>query len=414
MELKLDAWQKEVLEHEGDICLRTGRQVGKSTVIAIKAAEYAINNPKSIVVIGAAIERQASHIFWMVKNYFFDNYPKLLKGRPTTTFLELENGSKINCVPIGDDGLGIRGFTSNLTIIDEAAFVNPKAWSGITPTLATTKGSLILLSTPFGTSGYFYDCYHDPNFLAKHISSEDCPRITPEFLAGEKLRMTNLQYQQEYLGLFVGGIQRFISEEEIDRICTLPADAPNTSKGIKYLGVDVARMGGDETVLCSVNRINRDKIVMTNLEIPEPQLLTDTARLILRKDLKFNYKKIYIDSVGMGWGVFDPLHENRQTREKTVAILSAKSDIDKLKGEKDPRKQTISKEDLALNLKVLIENNKIKLFDLPEIRQSLRSMQYENTTGKLKIYGNYDHIFDAIKFASHCMKDKSLNILAFC
>jgi hypothetical protein len=57
-----------------------------------------------------------------------------------------------------------------------------------------------------------------------------------------------------------------------------------------------------------------------------------------------------------------------------------------------------------------MESGKIKLFDLPEIKQSLRSIQYEIEGGKLRIYGNYTHITEAIIRAAWCIKDKSLNI----
>ena len=56
--MELDKWQKQVLETKGNLCLCSGRQVGKSTVIAIKAGESAINSKKTIMVI-AHVERQA-------------------------------------------------------------------------------------------------------------------------------------------------------------------------------------------------------------------------------------------------------------------------------------------------------------------------------------------------------------------
>ena len=68
---------------------------------------------------------------------------------------------------------------------------------------------------------------------------------------------------------------------------------------------------------------------------------------------------------------------------------------------------------MAINLRNLMENNKIKLFDDPRIRQSLRSMQCDMSDGKLKIYGNYSHIFESLKRAAFCMKDKSLKIYIY-
>ena len=60
-----------------------------------------------------------------------------------------------------------------------------------------------------------------------------------------------------------------------------------------------------------------------------------------------------------------------------------------------------------------MENNKIQLYDDPRLRQSLRSMLTDNDKGKLSIYGNYSHIFEALKRAAWCMKDKSLNIYIY-
>lgn len=406
----LDEWQKKILEEKGDICLCSGRQVGKSQIIGIKAAEHAINNPNNVVIIGAALARQASHIFWMVKDYLFENYPKQIKGRPTLAYLELKNGSQIRCLPVGDDGLGIRGFTAHVLIIDEAAFVNPKAWSGIRPVLATTKGQLILLSTPFGTEGYFADCFKNPRFYKDHVSSEDCPRITKEFLAEEKRTMTKLQYQQEYLGLFVGGIQRYFPDELIEMCCKLKEHKP---MGDKFQGIDIARMGGDETVLTSVDRISRKKLIQFDLTIPEAQRLTDTTRLIIHKDKLINHKKIYIDDGGLGVGVFDPLLEEEQTKRKIVAINNARRLIDKEKGKPSDRRKPLLKEHLYSNLKNLMETGNIELFDDPRVRHSLRSIQCDYSEGVLKIYGNYSHIVEALIRAAWCIKDKTLNIYVY-
>lgn len=414
--IQLDDWQEKILKEKRDICLCSGRQVGKSQIIGIKAAEHALNNPGHVVIIGAALARQASHIFWMVKNYLLENYRKQVKGRPTLSFLELRNKSQIRCLPVGDDGLGIRGFTANVLIIDEAAFVNPKAWSGIRPVLATTKGQLILLSTPFGTEGYFAECFKNERFYRDHVSSEECPRITKEFLEEEKKTMTKLQYQQEYLGLFVGGIQKFLSEELIEARCIVNPKIPYKTIGRKYQGIDIARMGGDEIVLASGDRINRERMIQFDLTIPEPQTITDTARLIIHKDKTINHKKIGIDDRGVGAGVFDILFDDIQTKRKIVGLDNAKRayEIDRTGKENKERSKPLLGTDMSLNFKILMEQGKIDLFNSPELRHSLRTMQMDESDGILKIYGNYAHIFEALKRMAYFMKDKSLNIRAFC
>jgi hypothetical protein len=415
----LDKWQKEVLGTKGNLVLCSGRQVGKSTVIAIKAGESAIESKKTIMVI-AHVERQALLLFEKILSHIYENYKDQIKkgkDKPTKHTIKLKNGSIIHCLPTGDSGYGIRGYTIDELYADEAHFIKEDVWAAVTPMLATTGGNINLLSTPFGTTGYFYRCFTDTknNFTKIHVSTEEVaesredPQKTHliEFLADEKDRMTKLQYQQEYLGLFVGGIQRFFSDAMITNSCTLKIEA-YIPVGDRFQGIDIARMGGDETVLVSLDRIDRDKLIQFDMEIPDGQLLTDTTRLILHKDKLINHKKIYIDDGGMGVGVYDPLLEHEQTKRKIVAINNAKRSQDKINDNR--RVKALLKEDLYNNLRVLMESGKIKLFDLPEIKQSLRSIQYEIEGGKLRIYGNYTHITEAIIRAAWCIKDKSLNI----
>jgi len=414
----LDDWQKEVLETEGNLVLCSGRQVGKSTVIAIKAGESAVKSKKTIMVI-AHVERQALLLFEKILSHIYENYKtQIMKGRkkPTKHTIHLKNGSIIHCLPTGDSGYGIRGYTINELYADEAHFIKEDVWAAVTPMLATTGGTINLLSTPFGTTGYFYRCFTDKNNFTKiHVSTEEVaesredPQKTHlvEFLKDEKDRMTKLQYQQEYLGLFVGGIQRFFSDAMITNSCTQKVE-PYIPVGDRFQGIDVARMGGDETVLVSLDRIDRDRLIQFDMEIPDGQLLTDTTRLILHKDKLINHKKIYIDDGGMGVGVYDPLLEHEQTKRKVVAINNAKRSQDKITD--NQRVKALLKEDLYNNLRVLMESGKIKLFNLPEIKQSLRSIQYEIENGKLRIYGNYTHIVEAIIRAAWCIKDKTLNI----
>lgn len=426
MQIVKDPWQEQVLVTKGNQALCCGRQVGKSTIISEDAGEYAINNPKKSIMIIASTDRQSLLLFEKVLSYIIIKIGKKAfksgKERPTKHELKLKNGSIIRCLPTGDSGYGIRGFTIDRLYADEAAFIKEEVWAAVTPMLATTGGDIILLSTPFGIDNYFHRMFNNKEFTSVHVNTEDIAEQRQEpqrtqmllFLKEEKLRMTKLQYQQEYLGLFVGGIQRFIPDELIDSICTR-TDKPTDKyrpTGDKFQGIDIARMGGDETVLISVDRINRERLVMFDLTIPEPQTLTDTVRLILHKDLAINHKKIYLDDGGLGVGVLDPLLEHQQTKKKVEGLNNAKRDI---KADIDGKflKKTLKGVDMSINLKNLMEKSKIQLLDDPRVRQSLRSMQCDYSDGKLRIYGNYSHIFEALKRAAHCMKDKSLKPYIF-
>ncbi len=422
--MQLDQWQKDVLAwsreknpEKRNLLICSPRQLGKSTIISEDAGEYAMNNPKKSIMIIASVERQALLLFEKVLSYIYlknKNMIKTGKHRPTKHELKLKNGSIIRCLPTGDSGYGIRGYTIDRLYADEAAFIKEEVWAAVTPMLATTGGAIILLSTPFGTENYFFRMSSSSQFKFIHVDPDEViagrkePQRTNliEFRRDEKERMTKLQFQQEHMGLFVGGIQRFVPDELIEQICT--GNGKYTPRGDKFQGIDIARMGGDEIVLASLDRIQRKRLIQFDLTIPEPQKLTDTVRLILHKDAVINHKKIYLDDGGMGVGVLDPLLENPQTKRKVEGLNNAKRVIE-IGIDGKERKKALLGTDMSINLKVLMEKGQIELFNDARVIQSLRSMQCDVSEGTLRIYGNYSHIWEALKRAAYCMKDKSLN-----
>jgi len=406
--MKLDTWQEKVLATEGNVCLRSGRQVGKSTVISVKAGGYAVKNPNKIILVVSAVERQAYLLFEKILDYLYKNYKTYVKkgkDRPTKSKIKLNNGSTILCLPTGLSGVGIRGYTVDLLIADEAAFIPEEVWTAVTPMLAVSKGKIILLSTPHGRGGYYYSCFEDENFTPFHISSEECPRVDPKFLERERARMTKVQYAQEYLGEFVDELRQFFPTDLIKECMTLGC-VPTRNKYTKnFLGVDVARLGEDQTVLVSMERL-KSRLKQIDMEITTKTMLTDTVDLIKKSDSVYKYARIYIDEGGMGYGVLDPLLKDSQTRRKVVGINNAKKNIDSEGSQKN-----IMKVDLYANLLRLMEQRKVDLFNDPEILLSLKSIQYDYTDEKkIKIFGNYSHIAEALIRAAWCMKDKALNI----
>jgi hypothetical protein len=418
--LNLDDWQKEVLFYDGNISVRSGRQCGKSTVISIKAADYAIIHPNKLILVVAATERQAYLLFEKVLNYLMEyhkKYIKIGKDRPTKHKISLKNGSTIHCLPTGTDGYSIRGYTVDMLIADEAAFIDEAVWTAITPMLATTHGKIILLSTPHGREGYYYNSFSDPAFKTWHIRSEDCPRIDKNFLAREKATMTKIAYFQEYEAEFIDNLRRFFPDPIIKQ-CIVP---PETQSGVNlspklpffisggdtYAGVDVARMGEDQTVIVSIKR-DGDSCKMIDLEITTKTLLTETIDRIKNADKIHDYNKIYIDDGGVGSGVFDVLLRDDQTHRKVVAINNASRSLDN----DDKKRKRILKDDLYANLLRLMEQSKITLWDNDELILSLKSVQYEIDleTKKMIIFGNYTHIVEALIRAAWCMNSKSLNI----
>lgn len=417
LNLQLDDWQKEILKTEGNICLRSGRQVGKSTIISILAGEYAINNPNKTIMVIAATERQAYLMFEKVLNYISEKYPRHIKKglkRPTKTKIEMTNNTRLYCLPTGMSGYGIRGFTIDLLIADEAAFIPEAVWAAVTPMLATRKrfgARMVLLSTPFGKEGYFARCFQDKTFTKFHISSEECSRVDKDFLAVEKARMSKREYAQEYLGEFVDDLMQFFPDELI--ISCMNAKRPETiTKGKNYyLGVDVARKGEDESTFEILMRTQTNKLIHVENQITTKTTLTQVAKNCINLNKLYDFQKIFVDDGGIGVGVFDYLMDTDETKRKTIPINNAK----RVLSHDEKRKKKLLKEDLYNNLLGLMERKEIILLDDPEVFQSLKSVQYEYTSdtqgnAQLKIFGNYTHIAEGLIRAAWCLKYKNLNI----
>ena len=408
--ITFDKWQLDVLKSKGNIVLRSGRQVGKSTVIAVKAAVYALSNENKTIMIIAKVERQANLLFSKIlRNLHTLDKTQIMKGKnkPTKHIIHLKNGSVIHCLPAGDTGYGIMGFTIDLLIADEAAFIPEEVWASITPALAITRGSIWLLSTPFVKQGYYYRCFSNKSFTSFHTSSEDCPRKDTDFLAYQKSWMTNAQYAQMYLGEFRDELRKFIPTDLLRQVCILPRTIklPNTDY---FLGVDVGGMGGDPSTFEIFDGTNKTSIRQTDSEKTYLTRTTDTANKILRLNREYDFNRIGVDDGGMGVGVFDMLLDDDDTRRKVIALNNASRKIGQT-AEGNDRQKRLLKEDMYNNLLNLMERQEIKLLDDDEVFASLDCLQYEHTEKGMKIYGINTHIAEGIIRACWLIKSKILN-----
>ena len=364
----------------------------------------------------ASVERQAYLLLEKILGYLEINYKNSIKkgkGKPTKHKIQLKNGSVIYCLPTGLTGYGIRGYTVDLLIADEAAFIPEEVWTAVTPMLAVTKGTIILLSTPHGTGTYFHRAFQpDSGFTKFHVSSEECPRKDDDFLERERNRMSRLQYAQEYLGEFVDDLQQVFTDALIKSCMSDDTAQPNSlsNHGNYYLGVDVAGMGKDESSFEVIQKNHRDRLIHIENKVTTKTLTTETFREILGLEDQYHFKRIYIDDGGIGFGVFSQLMEDESTRRKTEALNNSARPLDR----EDKQKKGILKNDLYMNLLNLMEKKKIVLRADDNLFQSLKSIQFEYTQdGKLKIFGKYSHICEGLIRAAWCSKDITLNIYRY-
>ncbi|MDY3552945.1 hypothetical protein R5W24_002035 [Gemmata sp. JC717] len=144
----------------------------------------------------------------------------------TKTLIELENGSRVICLP--DSQEGVVGFSApRLVVINERSRVSDELYKSARPMLAVSKGQLLTLSTPFGNAGWFFDIWDDSAEGLKRraklhepwqrtaMRASRIPRITPEFLEDERAELGERWFQQEYFLRFLDPIDAVFSQAVI-------------------------------------------------------------------------------------------------------------------------------------------------------------------------------------------------------
>jgi hypothetical protein len=68
------------------------------------------------------------------------------------------------------------------------------------PVLAVSRGRLICLSTAFAEQGWYYDAWQGAgDWRRVKVTADQCPRISPEFLAEERAALGARWFAMEYM-----------------------------------------------------------------------------------------------------------------------------------------------------------------------------------------------------------------------
>ncbi len=216
---ELDAWQRDVLlSGAHQIILLVTRQGGKSTVSSIRALHRALYTPASLVLLLAPSYRQSKELFRKVKDALAALPFHVPLASESALELEFTNLSRIIALP-GKEAT-IRGFSGvSLLIVDEASRVPDELYQAVRPMLAVSGGDILLLSTPFGKRGFYFEEWEQGGaaWQRVRVTARDCPRITPEFLEQERRQIPDFIFRQEYMCEFVETIDQVFSYDDIQR-----------------------------------------------------------------------------------------------------------------------------------------------------------------------------------------------------
>jgi len=305
-------------------------------------------------------------------------------------------------------------------------------WKSALPTLATTSGQIWMSSTPRGKfvantskKNFFFKAWENTEDIWQvfNTNTEEVYRTREinedwtenkrdkalNFLDNQKRILSEMEYNQEYMGMFLDDMRQWF-EDELIKSC-MTEERPDLIKkdATYFLGVDVARLGNDESTF-QIFELRDDHLYQVENQITKKTTLPQTFEHIKGLHRLYDFSKIFIDSGGIGVGVFDWLMHDDDTKGVTEAIDNSKQVMSK-----DGKTRKMQKTLKYSNFKMMMETGKLHLLDDPNIFQSLKSVQFAYTNDDLgnrhlKIFGNYTHIAEGTTNASWGIKYKHLNL----
>lgn len=158
LHFKAFEWQKTVLKPGTPrLILNCARQSGKSTVIAAKVVHRAKHFPGSLIMLFAPTENQAVELMEKI-SIFLALDPDIILVRDSSVTKKFLNSSRIKAFTASPKSA--RGYSDpDIIVFDEAAQVDRELYLTVRPMMTGEKTDLILLSTPFGEDGFFYDIW---------------------------------------------------------------------------------------------------------------------------------------------------------------------------------------------------------------------------------------------------------------
>jgi hypothetical protein len=290
-----DAWQERVLRWSGKrLLLNCSRQAGKSTTTSVLALHRALTTAGALVLLISPSLRQSAELFRKVLDAIAKLPARPEMSEENKLSVRFGNGSRIVSLPSSE--ATIRGFSSvSLIIEDEAAFVDDDLNTAMRPMLAVSDGQMILMSTPNGRRGHFFEAWERGGdaWERVRVTGHEVPRIARAFLDEER-RIMGERFRQEYLCEFVNAAtgRVYAGFDEERNVGELPALTHHV------VGLDFGIV--DRNAVCVLGWREHDPTVYVVAAYRVTAGVTEMAKEVKRLDEAYKPDRIVGDVGGMG------------------------------------------------------------------------------------------------------------------
>jgi hypothetical protein len=314
-----------------------GRQVGKTTLAAIKALHFALANPITQVLIVSKGLRQSIILFDKILT-FTDQATacRLLLTEKSRTRLKFANGSTILALPCGRDGSTLRGFTSDMSILDECNFI-PRIVidSVIRPTtIARPNARIVMLSTPWTKDHPFYEALtkSELGFSTYTWPTSINPQVPKERLDLDRKTVGEYDFNREYNAQFIDDQFSYFPSKLVlactDDYPLNPDPKPNEiPKGEYHIGIDFG-FHVDHSAIAIVQEQPDHNLRLIYLR--EFQLGTTYPAVIgsIRMlNAEYKFRSGYLDQTGVGEAPYQEIRQFAPTIKGITFSTRSKQDI---------------------------------------------------------------------------------------
>ena len=185
----------------------------------------------------------------------------------------------------------LRGVTCVAVIATESAFwldettsanADVQILNAVRPTLATTGGPLILITTPYARRGATWELYHrhygakgDPAVLIVQGTTRDFNSTLPQRVVDRALERDHAAAAAEYLAEFRSDLEAFVLREVVDAAVVAGRHELEPVRGVRYFGFTDPSGGSADSFTLAVCHREGDKVVVDCVRERRPPFSPD-------------------------------------------------------------------------------------------------------------------------------------------
>lgn len=325
-----------MLARHDKVAVRSSNAVGKSFLAAVAAIWYLNQQCPGYAVTTSSSWTGIQKTLWPEIHARLDNAPYVnMASAGERLQLEWKIGPHWGAFAVSprsaENFAGFRTRRGVLVIVDEASALEQDIYDAIMGLTATEGSKVLMIGNPLRPEGPFYDAFHSDVWKTAHISAFESPNVVlgknviPGLATRKWIEERKLEWGEQspaYVARVRGNFPEMAEDSVIQLhevesarerykafmyaggFDTMPAatSLDGSHRDPLVLGVDVARFGDDQTIVCP----RRGNHVFP-LHRWQHKRTTETAGMVAMIANHFGADYVMVDDIGVGGGVTDIL-----------------------------------------------------------------------------------------------------------